>query len=261
MSLNGFSKELEGKNFAVFGAAGEIGRAVIEGLSRATNGKVGICPVVRDQYGVTDPVKQLMRRLNPAIKMMGWYPADVSCRAEVGRLAVDIKGNYEVLHGIIYSVGHCSPGGFDAAVCSPLSSIDCVGLRRELEMHVVGLQNVFRYVAPLLASGGSVVVVGSAITRLTDEVCPSWLYAGPYAAAKAAQSELVMWMRRDPLVKERALKIHLLEFGAVDTRFFAGSSHEQPAFLPMERAVEEILAALMSSAHVTKVVSEEQCTI
>lgn len=159
------------------------------------------------------------------------------------------------LNAIVYTVGHCPPGGFDEAVKTPLTEQTGFQLRQELDLHVIGLGNVASELIPCLMPGGHLLVISSAITRLTDEQCPPWLHAGHYAAAKAAQDELVRWLRRDPLVKENKILIHRLAPAAVDTPFHQGCKHSPPAMLPVEEVACHVLRALQSNVIVDEMLT------
>ncbi len=158
---------------------------------------------------------------------------------------------------IIYSVGHCPPGEFERTVEIPLSLISNERFVAEWEMHVHGLQNVFQLLVEHILPRGCFVVVSSAITRLTNETCPPWLYAGHYAAAKAGQDELVRWMRRDPAIQGRGIKIHRLALTAVNTPFFECATRPLPPMLSLSDVAREVLTALKSGVEIDKVVDGE----
>jgi NAD(P)-dependent dehydrogenase (short-subunit alcohol dehydrogenase family) len=165
------------------------------------------------------------------------------------------------LAAIIYAVGDCPPGKFDAAVKVPLCDIDDGILIHELNILLVGLLNVVRKLYACLQPSGHVVVISSAITRLTDATCPSWLHAGHYAAAKAAQDELVRWFRRDPNIKDRNILVHRLAPAAVDTPFHQGCQHQPPAMLSVDDVAQRVLDALQSTAVIDEIMMPPQATV
>jgi NAD(P)-dependent dehydrogenase (short-subunit alcohol dehydrogenase family) len=165
------------------------------------------------------------------------------------------------LSAIVYAVGDCPPGKFDSAVKLPLCDIDDGILSHELNIHVIGLLNVVRKLHTCLQPSGHVVVISSAITRLTDATCPPWLHAGHYAAAKAAQDELVRWFRRDPCIKDRNILVHRLAPAAVDTPFHQGCEHQPPAMLSVDDVAQRVLDALQSTAVIDEIMMPPQATI
>lgn len=145
-------------------------------------------------------------------------------------------------HSIIYSVGHCPSGGFDDENRVPLLRIDDRDIEAHFQRLVFGLHNVVRVVSKTLIHGASIIVIGSAITRLTDEMCPPWLHAGDYASAQAAQAEYVCWLRRDPDMRGECLSIHRLAIGPIEgSPFFDGTTHQPPAFVPTKELVSQVV--------------------
>jgi len=82
------------------------------------------------------------------------------------------------------------------------------------DTYVKGFLISFRTMLTQINRGGHVVALGSAITRFPSDALPP-INAGPYAAAKAALSELVKWVRRE--AKERGVLVSIVSPGAVDT--------------------------------------------
>ncbi|HBE90024.1 MAG: hypothetical protein A3E37_00140 [Candidatus Andersenbacteria bacterium RIFCSPHIGHO2_12_FULL_46_9] len=167
----------------------------------------------------------------------------------------------EQLSAIVYAVGHCPPGGFDNEVSIPLCYLDGQVLTDELNRQVIGLLHVMGSLYSRIQPSGHVVVISSAITRLTDETCPPWLHAGHYATAKAAQCELVRWFRRDPNIKDRNILVHRLAPAAVDTSFHQGCQHQPPAMLSVDDVAQRVLDALQSTAVIDEIMMPPQATI
>ena len=212
--------EFKEKAYVVFGGTGSIGGAIakqLESLGARVSKGSRVNDVVKESY----------------------------VRAFLGDKRFD---------GAVYAVGRCPPKGFDDAIQNPLSALPIELFARELEMHMKGLFVVFQELLPRLNLCAPFLVVSSAITRLTDETCPPWLYSGHYASAKAGQDELVRWMRRDSIVRNKKILIHRLAFGAVATAFYEECIRRPPAMLPLEEAVREAIEALKSSVVVDNVV-------
>ena len=236
---------LKNKRILVVGGSGSIGGAVVEGLPErgarvfaSARTEVGAERLILRYSGVSDVTVLRIHVLQPSSQWgLDW--------------TAFIQNN---LDGIVYAVGDCPPRGFDNAIKHPLNALSGEDIKYDLELHCVGFQNLMREALPVLGPSASVVAVSSAITRLTDKDCPSWLYAGHYAAATAAKDELVRWWRRDPKIQKKGVKIHRIAFGAVDTPFHKGSIHKPPALIPLKMAAGEIIAALESDVIVDKTV-------
>lgn len=181
----------------------------------------------------------------------------------VGRCIGDgrLFQTYVRFSAIIYAVGDCPPGKFDSAVALPICDIDDGELSHELNIHLVGLLNVVRKLHVYLQPSGHIVVISSAITRLTDTTCPPWLHAGHYAAAKAAQDELVRWFRRDPNMKDRNILVHRLAPAAVDTPFHQGCQHQPPAMLSVDDVADRVIDCLQSTVVIDEIMMPPQATV
>lgn len=166
-----------------------------------------------------------------------------------------------LLSAIVYAVGDCPPGGFDNEVSIPLCNLRDHVLTNELNRQVIGLLNVMGNFHSWIQPSGHVVVISSAITRLTDATCPPWLHAGHYAAAKAAQDELVRWFRRDPNIKDRNILVHRLAPAAVDTPFHQGCQHQPPAMLSVDDVANRVIDCLQSTAVIDEIMMPPQATL
>ena len=176
----------------------------------------------------------------------------VNCDPALDRIRRQHSQYCTRLSAIIYAVGDCPPGSFDNEVAVPLCDLEDGILCHALTLHVSGLLNVMRNLHTCLRPSGHVVVISSAITRLTDATCPAWLHAGHYAAAKAAQDELVRWLRRDPRIKDRHIMVHRLAPAAVDTPFHRGCQHQPPVAL----SVDDVASRVIDCLEGTKIIDE-----
>ncbi|OHA20103.1 MAG: hypothetical protein A2836_01435 [Candidatus Taylorbacteria bacterium RIFCSPHIGHO2_01_FULL_45_63] len=159
-------------------------------------------------------------------------------------------GNFNKLDGVIYAVGHCPPNGFPEAVKYPLSQLPLERYLNEINMHQVGVLNVFQCMLKNLKDGGCFVFISSAITRLKGQF-PPFLQAHHYASAISAKDWLVEGMRHDPITTRRRIKVHRLAPVAVDSPFFDGSPRP-PEIIPISTVVDEIVLALESEEIVDK---------
>lgn len=234
------------REIVVFGGTGSIGGAISKKLFESGR---DVTVVSRNKrYPLLETVKSCGLAPGPTIR---YLKANVTHEDHVKAVARSLTN----VGAIIYAVGHCPPAGFEAQIQCPLTEI-FRELQQEFEQHVIGLHNVVVNIAREIRRCGCLVVIGSAITRLTDENCPDWLYAGQYATAKAAQHEYVRWLRRDPMIRNRNIRIHYLAPRAVNTPFHDHCSpdHEPPVKLPISEVVDEVLAAIDSGVHVDKIV-------
>jgi len=131
--------------------------------------------------------------------------ADENDMRRVGREFAEVHGRADCL---VYSVG--VPPDIGIALSEyPVEDWDTT-----FDTYVKGFLLSFQVMLPYMNSGGHIIALGSAITRFSSDSLPP-IYAGHYAAAKAALSELVKWSRRE--AKEKGVRVSLLSPGAVDT--------------------------------------------
>lgn len=227
---------MKGQTYAVFGGTGFIGRGIVRSLlSRGAEVSV---------YGRSEAkFNDLFSGLTMA-RFIGWEEEASSFLGIEARAQLD---------GIVYSVGHCPRGELMKEVSTPLYNLHEYYLARDYNLYVRGLQRVFTTLSCCLKQSSVLGVVGSAIIRPEPRNFPPKLFAGSYATAKAAQAEYIWWLRRDPLVLERQIKIHLIAPGAVDTPFFEGAPIQPANKLSVEEVAEEMANALENrDDHITK---------
>lgn len=237
------------KEIIVFGGTGSIGSAIVWRLWQCD---YSVMAVSRNQTPRRLLKTTFWGEGSPETPAIRYAEADVTKNHDLMQL-LDVPPAQD-LAGIIYAVGFGPPAGFEQAVSQPLTGTRGL-LEEELQRHIIGLHNVMAWFAKYVRAGGFVCVIGSAITRLTDEQCPPWLHAGHYAVAKAAQHEYVKWLRRDPYIRERRIRVHYLAPRAVDTPFHRGGlpEHQPPVKLPISTVVDEVLAAIDSNTAVDKI--------
>jgi len=115
--------------------------------------------------------------------------------------------------------------------------------------YVTGFFFCFREGLKVIERGGHIVAVSSAITRFPANALPP-IYAGHYAAAKAALDELCKWGRRE--AHERGILLSRIAPGAIDTPFHrAAPAHlRPPALLPVQVVTEKIVQAVMNGEEI-----------
>jgi len=238
------SKQLfTGKEFAVFGATGNLGEPIAKQLL-----------LQGAQVHAIARSKSSLRVFAHSVN----YPDNLSYHSAEIPLCLHGKSalgsSLPKLNGFVYCIGHCPPYGFDDEVKNPLSCLPIEILRRDLQNHVTYLVQTYQYLLheELLRQQAQVVVIGSAITRLTEETCPPWLHAWHYIAANAAKEALVQCIRHDPITKEMNWHVHYLAFGAVDTPFHHECKHQPPSMIPVSKVVDEVLTAMQSETDVHK---------
>ncbi len=175
----------------VIGGPGGIGTALVHEL-------------VRRDWDVT----VLTRRARPTGDRVTWYQGDVTEEADLRRIANQFAQEYGQADCIVYSAG------LPPDVRIPLKNYPVADWNATFDTYVKGFLLSFQALLPHMRGGGHIVVMGSAITRFPSDSLPP-IYAGHYAAAKAALSELVKWTRRE--AKEQGVLVSLVSPGAVDT--------------------------------------------
>lgn len=227
------------KSYLVLGAAGSIGQEVVY---RLLSTRHRVLALVREHHKV-------IRRELPHNGAIVDVIEDVADREALETYANNLSHLYD-LDGIVYAVGHCPPNGFPGAIEHPLSQLPLDQYRREIDMHQIGVLNVFQCMRRNLKDGGCFVFISSAITRLKGQF-PPFLQAHYHASVIAAEDWLVDGMRHDPMITDHRIKVHRLAPAAVDTPFHHGGP-QPPKLIPISTVVEEVIQALQSEEVVDK---------
>ncbi len=206
------------KRYLVFGAAGSIGGEIVRQLR---NREFHVIAAIRSHHQETTGRK--FTQLGAQCALID----DVSDRACV--LGYFRQFPDAMLDGVVYSVGHCPPNGFDDAIRYPLSQLPFDKLTAEIRMHQTGVLNVFQLMLSHVKDAGCFLFMSSAITKVSDDQWPPFLHAHYHAGMIAAEDYLIRGMRIDPAVKSRGIKIHRIAPGAVNTPFHHGGPFSSSA--------------------------------
>lgn len=232
-------KEKAVKTYLVFGAAGSIGQETVHQLLAAGH---RVIASVRERGKIKE---ELLRNEALLVNVIENVAHQQTLEAYASYLS-----NFCRLDGIIYAVGHCPPNGFLDAIKYPLSQLPLDEYEREIDMHQIGVLNVFQRMVGNLKNGGCFVFISSAITRLKGQF-PPFLQAHYHASVISAEDWLVDGMRHDPIIAEREIKVHRVAPAAVDTLFHRGGP-QPPKLIPISTVVEEIIRALQNKEVVDK---------
>lgn len=227
------------KTYLVFGAAGSIGQEIVRQLIAAGHG------VIATVRGHNLTVENNLTLSRASVKLV----ENVADRKALMMYANDLR-NICVLDGIIYAIGHCPPNGFEDAIKYPLSQLPLEKYKSEIDMHQIGVLNVFQCMSQNLKDGGCFVFISSAITRLKGQF-PSFLQAHYHASVISAEDYLIDGMRHDPMIAERKIMVHRIAPTAVDTHFHR-EGPKPPKLIPITTVAEEIIGALQSEECVDK---------
>ncbi|MGB8473818.1 MAG: enoyl-ACP reductase [Candidatus Acidiferrum sp.] len=133
------------------------------------------------------------------------FMCDVTQDDQLARLFEELKAKYEVLHGLVHSVGFAPPDELK----NPFLNTSREGFRIAHEISVYSLIAVARGAAPLMASGGGIVTLtyyGS------EKVVPNYNVMG---VAKAALEATVRYLAYD--LGPKAIRVNAISAGPIKT--------------------------------------------
>jgi NAD(P)-dependent dehydrogenase (short-subunit alcohol dehydrogenase family) len=191
------------KTALVFGAAGGIGRAVVQTFSQRD---VRVLGVARDESRVEGALAT---------------SADLSRDSDVAAACLWAAQQVGQIDALVFAAG----GMFSA----PLASTSSDELQRVFADNVFAAQNVLRHATPLLHEGSHRVLLGAYPDKL------HFPKLGAYAMAKAAFDA---WARV-LLKEERQVKTTLVRLPAVDTPFWKKAPFPLPKGALSATAVAE----------------------
>ena len=218
------------RTVAVIGATGNIGSAVTKQFARMGYSVIAMARRL-------DRLQALDRDtagLGPCIRTLSIDVCDEAstreCFASLAQMSAEIGG-------VVYAAG--LPPDVDIS----LAQYPIADFRLAFEVYVTGFLAVFQQVVARLNPGGHLLVLSSAITRLSSDRLPGF-HAGHYAACKGALDYLIIWARRE--AHKSGLLLSRLAPGAVDCEYHrsAPPNFRAPALLPMSAVVERITFAI-----------------
>jgi enoyl-[acyl-carrier protein] reductase I len=133
------------------------------------------------------------------------FMCDVTQDDQIARLFEEIKTTYEVIHGLVHSVGFAPPDELK----KPFVETSREGFRIAHDISVYSLIAVARGAAPLMTSGGGIVTLtyyGS------EKVVPNYNVMG---VAKAALEATVRYLAYD--LGPKAIRVNAISAGPIKT--------------------------------------------
>ena len=184
-------------------------------------------------------VWQLSRHAPPPDQGFGaeWRECDVLDSASFRRMLRRISTDTGQLDILVYTAG--LPPDTDM----PLAAYPLDAWYATWNTYVTGFLVAFQEAIQLMKPHGHFVVIGSAITRLSENTLPPF-HAGHYAAAKAALNELCKWGKRE--AHAQGFLLSRISPGALDVAYHRDAPTERrpKAMVPVPRLVDLIITAI-----------------
>ncbi len=221
----------------VIGGSGSIGSEVVQALLQLN---LSVIAVGRSQ-------DKLDRLATCSSDKLFTYSADCTQESQVGEMLRWVNDKQGRIDYLIHTVALPQ----DADV--PLANCRTESWNTTFDTYVRSFFLCFREVLGVMQPEGHIVAVSSAITRLRWDNIPPMLYAGHYAAAKAALDELCKWSRRE--AHERGVLLSRIAPGAVDTPQSrnAPPHRRSAAFLPLSLVASKIVDAIVLKTEIDEI--------
>ncbi|HXN98267.1 MAG TPA: glucose 1-dehydrogenase [Candidatus Acidoferrales bacterium] len=188
--------KLAGKVAVVTGASKGIGAGIAKAL--AAEGASVVVNYASDKAGAERAVAEIAKKGGKAIAVQG----DVSKAADIKRLFAETKKAFGTIHVLVNNAGVYKFG--------PLESITEEEFHRAFNTNVLGLllttQEAVKHFG---AEGGSVINVGSVVTRLTPPT------SAVYAATKGAVDTITHVLGKELAAKK--IRVNSVNPGGVET--------------------------------------------
>ncbi len=201
--------KLQDKVALVTGASKGIGAAIAKAL--AAEGAAVVVNYASSQAGADQVVAQIKAAGGRAVAVQG-NVADAADARAIVQGAIDAYGRLDIL------VNNSGVYEFQ-----PLEGITPEHFHRQFDINVLGLLLVTQAAAPHLPAGGSVINIGSVVTRLTPP--GSAVYAGTKAAVDAVTGALAAELGPRQ-VRVNALNPGLVQTEGTQTAGIIGSDKE-----------------------------------
>jgi len=226
------------KTYCVVGAAGSIGRNVCEQLLVRGARVVGLAHTGMQCAKLEGEIKR---------DRFTSYPLDVLSCSEIASILGRLSMDGTKFDGLIYAVGPYLQSNFMKEIEKPIMGDDRYDHRFRVEQKLLclGLYNIVELFFTLLKFRSRIVIAGSSMTHLTADKAPTWLNFWPHVMASACQEKMVEAIRHSEQIKVREMRVDLLQFGPIDTPFYAKILPEMmPKLLDMGTVIDAILGQL-----------------
>ena len=206
------SKKLEGKVAVVTGASKGIGASIARHL--AAEGASVVVNYASSKEGADKVVAEITGKGGKAIAVQG----DVSKQADIDKLFNETKTKYGRLDVLVNNAG--------VYEFAPLEALTETQFHKIFNLNVLGLLLTTQTAAKYLGEGGSIINIGSAVSRITPPT------SVVYTATKGAVDAITGVLARE--LGPKKIRVNSLNPGMVETEGlhsagFIGSDFEKGA--------------------------------
>lgn len=225
------NNEQKKKVVVVAGGTGCIGNAIVK---KMLSEDCKIAVISRGNHQTSD---ELILNSNKQ-GLVTFHKADVSREEQVRNCILEIIQIHEKIDFFVYSAG-IAP---DTDV--PLTNYKLEDWENTFDVYVKGFFLCFRECMKVMKPSGHILAISSAVTRFSSDNLPP-IYAGHYAASKAALDELLKWGKRE--AHEKGILLSRIAPAAVDTPFHqnAPNYRKPPAVISLTQLADEVAKALL----------------
>ena len=206
------SKKLEGKVAVVTGASKGIGASIARHL--AAEGASVVVNYASSKDGADKVVAQITGKGGKAIAVQG----DVAKQADIDKLFNQTKKKYGRLDILVNNAG--------VYEFAPLEAITEAQFHKIFNLNVLGLLLTTQTAVKYLGEGGSVINIGSAVSRITPPT------SVVYTATKGAVDAITGVLSRElgpKKIRVNSLNLGMVETEGVHSAGFIGSDFEKGA--------------------------------
>jgi 3-oxoacyl-[acyl-carrier protein] reductase len=206
------SKKLEGKVAVVTGASKGIGASIAKHL--AAEGASVVVNYASSKEGADKVVAEITGKGGKAIAVQG----DVAKQADIDKLFSETKKKYGRLDILVNNAG--------VYEFAPLEALTETQFHKIFNLNVLGLLLTTQTAAKYLGEGGSIINIGSAVTRITPPT------SVVYTATKGAVDAITGVLSRElgpKKIRVNSLNPGMVETEGVHSAGFIGSDFEKGA--------------------------------